>query len=121
MTEFTRLLKYLRPYRIIFMLSIVLMIATGLLEGATSLLLVPIFNRLAGAVGSRAAGILDLGPYLPAGGEENWHLIAGLLIGFTLAKGVTEYFSSYSMSYIGQHVIADVRGALYDHIIRQAV
>jgi ATP-binding cassette, subfamily B, bacterial MsbA len=122
MIEFTRLLGYLKPYRITFVLSLVLMIATGLLEGATSLLLVPIFDRLSGVgAGSGASGILDLKRYLPSGSEENWHIIAMLLIGFTLAKGLTEYFSSYSMSHIGQHVIADVRAALYDHVIRQSM
>jgi ABC-type multidrug transport system fused ATPase/permease subunit len=48
MTELLRLLKYLRPYRRIFAGSIILMIATGLLEGATILLLQPIFDTLAG-------------------------------------------------------------------------
>jgi subfamily B ATP-binding cassette protein MsbA len=120
MTDFARLLKYLKPYRIIFVLSVVLMIATGLLEGATSLLLVPIFDRLSGErAGGIASGILDLKRYLPSGSEDTWQIIALLLIGFTLAKGVTEYFSSYSMSYIGQNVIADVRAALYNHIIHQ--
>jgi len=121
MTEFARLLKYLRPYAAIFTLSVVLMIATGLLEGATNLLLVPIFNTLAGSkVESAALKFLHLDQYLPASGEGIWHIIALLLVGFTLAKGVTEYFSSFSMSYIGQHVIADVRSSLYDHILRQS-
>ena len=120
MSEFARLLRYLRPYAAIFTLSIVLMIATGLLEGATNLLLVPIFNTLAGSrAESTALKLLHLDQYLPAAGEGIWHLIALLLVGFTLAKGVTEYFSSYSMSYIGQHVIADLRSALYDHVIWQ--
>jgi subfamily B ATP-binding cassette protein MsbA len=121
MTEFARLLKYLKPYRAIFAFSIVLMIATGLLEGATGMLLVPIFDRLSG--GGAVPGVSgwhDIRSYLPSGGEETWGVIALLLVGFTLAKGVTEYFSSYSMSYIGQNVIADVRSALYDHIIRQS-
>ena len=47
-------------------------------------------------------------------------MIAVLLVGLTLAKGVAEYFSSYFMSHIGQSVIADVRSSLYDHITRQA-
>jgi subfamily B ATP-binding cassette protein MsbA len=121
MTEFARLLEYLRPYRAIFAFSIVLMIATGLLEGATGMLLVPIFDRLSGGGAvTGVSGLLDIRSYLPSGGEETWGVIALLLVSFTLAKGVTEYFSSYSMSYIGQNVIADVRSALYDHIIRQS-
>src|SRR5919108_4367513 len=102
MTDFSRLLKYVKPYRAIFALSVVLMIMTGLLEGATSLLLVPIFDKLAGQ-STVAVGMLNLKHYLPSG--ESWQPIALLLVGFTLAKGLTEYFSSYSMSYIGQNVI----------------
>ncbi len=121
MTELARLLRYLRPYAAIFALSLVLMIATGLFEGATNLLLVPIFNTLAGSeVESSALKFLRLDQFLPASSESIWHIIALLLVGFTLAKGVTEYFSSYSMSYIGQHVIADLRSALYDHLMRQS-
>jgi ATP-binding cassette, subfamily B, bacterial MsbA len=122
MTDIVRLLKYIKPYRVIFALSVVLMIMTGLLEGATSLLLVPIFNQLStaklAAAPGAASGFLDVARYLPSG--ENWQMIAFLLVGFTLAKGVTDYFSSYSMSYIGQNVIADIRTSLYDHIIRQS-
>src|SRR6185436_8114512 len=126
MKEFARLLGFLKPYRAIFALSVVLMIATGLLDGATGLLLVPIFDLMtpqqaAGHGGvSGALGFLELKRYLPSGGAEAWGTIALMLVGFTLAKGVTEYFSSYSMSYIGQNVIADVRAKLYAHITRQA-
>jgi subfamily B ATP-binding cassette protein MsbA len=118
MTEFSRLLQYLKPYRVTFALSIVLMIATGLFEGATGLLLVPIFDKFGGAPGA-ASSVLNLTRYLPSGNAETFSVIALLLVAFTLAKGVAEYFSSYLMSYIGQSVIADVRSTLYDHVIRQ--
>ena len=121
MTEFVRLLRFLKPYRAVFALSVVLMVATGLLEGATTLLLVPIFDKLGDvAVSTKALSWVDLRLWLPAGMLDNWSVIASLLVGFTLAKGVAEYFSSYSMSYIGQRVIADVRVTLYDHLLRQA-
>lgn len=121
MTELLRLLKYLRPYRGIFAGSILLMIATGLLEGATILLLQPIFDTLAGdQFGQSKAGIPVILVRLLPTGSEGLPLIAGLLVSFTLIKGATEYFSSYSMSYIGQHVIADIRSSLYNHLIRQA-
>ena len=121
MIELARLLKYLRPYRAIFAVSILLMIATGVLEGATILLLQPIFDTLAGSqFGQAAMKFPSLWSRVLPPGQEGLHLVAYLLVGFTLAKGATEYFSSYSMSYIGQHVIADVRSSLYDHVIRQA-
>jgi len=118
MTEFTRLIKYLTPYRITFAISVILMIATGLLEGGTILLLRPIFDTLSGK--SVAFAGLPFGQYLPKSGGIDLRVVAVLLVGLTLAKGVAEYFSSYFMSHIGQSVIADVRSSLYDHIIRQA-
>ncbi|MFN0087114.1 MAG: ABC transporter ATP-binding protein [Blastocatellia bacterium] len=124
MTDFSRLLRYLKPYRATFALSVILMIATGLFEGATGLLLVPIFDQFSGGrAGSMAGGVLSLTRYLPSGasgGAEALSVIAVLLVAFTLAKGVAEYFSSYLMSHIGQSVIADVRSSLYDHVIRQS-
>lgn len=121
MTEFARLLKYLRPYRIVFAISVVLMIVTGLLEGGTILLLQPIFDTLSGSQsnGGVFAG-LPFSRYLPKADGVDLRTIAVLLVGLTLAKGVAEYFSSYFMSRIGQSVIADVRSSLYDHIIHQA-
>src|SRR5262245_32368120 len=118
MTEFARLIKYLTPYRIIFAISVILMIATGLLEGGTILLLQPIFDTLSGKGGVFAG--LPFGHYLPKSGGIDLRAVAVLLVGLTLAKGVAEYFSSYFMSHIGQSVIADVRSSLYNHIIRQA-
>jgi ATP-binding cassette, subfamily B, bacterial MsbA len=121
MTDFARLLRYLKPYTATFALSVVLMVATGLFEGATNLLIVPIFNTLAGSKAESAAfKALGLDGLLPSSGEGSWHIIALLLVGFTLAKGVAEYFSSFSMSYIGQHVIADIRASLFGHVMRQA-
>jgi len=121
MTEFARLLRYLKPYRIIFAISVVLLVATGLLEGGTLLLLQPIFDTISGAQsgGGLFAG-LPFGEYWPNIGAIDLRVIAVLLVGLTLAKGVAEYFSSYFMSHIGQSVIADVRSSLYDHITRQA-
>src|SRR5262249_31915414 len=110
MTEFVRLLRYLRPYRIIFAISIVLMVATGLLEGGTILLLQPIFDMISGAKsGGGVFANLPFGKYFPKAGAIDLRAIAVLLVGLTVAKGVAEYFSSYFMSRIGQSVVADVR------------
>src|SRR5499427_8013525 len=121
MTEFVRLLRYLRPYQIIFAISVVLMVATGLFEGGTILLLKPIFDTISGnqSGGGVLAG-LPFGKYFPKGGAIDLRAVAVLLVGLTVMKGVAEYFSSYFMSRIGQSVIADLRSSLYDHITRQA-
>lgn len=117
MTEFARLLRYLKPYAMVFTISIALMILTGLLEGGTILLLQPIFDTIAGSGDNSFLARLR---FVQPSTANSLQFIALLLVGLTLLKGVSEYFSSYYMSYIGQHVIADVRSSLYDHIIRQA-
>ncbi|MEP7271813.1 MAG: ABC transporter transmembrane domain-containing protein [Acidobacteriota bacterium] len=118
MTDFPRLLRYLKPYSGVFAISIVLMILTGLFEGATILLLQPLFDTIAGS--SAANSLINRINFLPTGSTSSLKTIALLLVGFTVLKGVTEYFSSFYMSHIGQNVIADVRSSLYDHIIRQS-
>src|SRR5262249_61994840 len=118
MTEFTRLIKYLTPYRIIFAISVILMIATGLLEGGTILLLRPIFDTLSGKGGALTG--LPFGDYLPKSGGIDLRVVVVLLVGLTLAKGVCEYFSSYFMNHIGQCVIDDVRSSLQHAIINEA-
>ena len=79
MTEFARLLKYLKPYRIIFVFSVVLMVATGLLEGGLILLLQPIFDTLSGvqSEGGVFAG-LPFGEYLPKTGALGMSLMGGI-------------------------------------------
>src|SRR5262245_101748 len=106
MTELARLLRYLRLYQIIFAISVVLMVATGLFEGGTILLLQLIFDTISGkqSGGGLFAG-LPFGKYLPKAGAIDLRTIAVLLVGLTVAKGVAEYFSSYFMSHIGQSVI----------------
>jgi ABC-type multidrug transport system fused ATPase/permease subunit len=87
MNELFRLLKYLRPSRKIFAGSIILMIATGLLEGATIMLLQPIFDTLAGSqFGQVAMKFPSFWTTLAPAGENGLPMIAGLLVAFTLAN-----------------------------------
>src|SRR5262249_30493021 len=101
--------------------SVVLMVATGLLEGGTILLLRPIFDTISGAQsGGGAFAGLPFGQYLPKVCAIDLRAVAVLLVALTVAKGVAEYFSSYFMSHIRQSVIADVRSSLDDQISRQS-
>ena len=44
----------------------------------------------------------------------------GMLLGFTIFKGIAEYFSSYLMAKIGQSAVLDLRTQLYDHLLSQS-
>lgn len=120
MKDFKRLLKYLRPYWLIFVIAGVAMLFGAAFETATGALLVPIFDQFMGAPGQESKTLFDLHSLIPRNDWfRAWLMITVLLVGFTLAKGVAEYFSSYLMAKIGQSAVLDLRRELYNHLLEQ--
>lgn len=120
MNDFKRLLKYLRPYWLIFVIAAIAMFLGALFETATGALLVPIFNQFIGD-GKESKTLFDLHSLIPRDDWfRAWTMIAVLLISFTILKGVAEYFSSYLMSKIGQAAVLDLRRELYEHLLKQS-
>ncbi|MBA2620507.1 MAG: ATP-binding cassette domain-containing protein [Acidobacteria bacterium] len=120
MTDFKRLLKYLRPHRSMFILAFVAMIFGALFETATLALLVPIFNQTSNAA-QNAGTLYSLEKLIP---ENNWFAawaaISALLISFRILGGISEYFSSYLMAKIGQSAVLQLRQELYAHLLKQS-
>lgn len=122
MNDLIRLLKYVRPYWITFLLAVVAMILAAFFETAVGALIVPIFDQFwrSSAV-TETKTLYDLSSLIP---RDNWFhawlWIAGLLISFTVLKGFAEYFSSYLMARIGQSAILKLRSELYEHLLRQS-
>ncbi len=120
MNDLKRLLKYVRPYWLTFTMAIVAMILTAVFETATGALLVPIFNQFQ-PTPQKSRTIFDLSGLIPLNDwYRAWVVISALLFGFTVAKGIAEYFSSYLMSKIGQSAILKLRRELYDHLLQQS-
>lgn len=120
MNDLKRLLKYVRPYWMTFTLAIIAMVLTAVFETATGALLVPIFNQFQ-QTPQKSKTIFDLSGLIPLNDwYRAWIIISALLFGFTVLKGIAEYFSSYLMSKIGQSAILKLRGELYDHLLRQS-
>jgi ATP-binding cassette, subfamily B, bacterial MsbA len=121
MHDLRRLLKYLLPHTGTFILAAVAMIVVAVLETATSALVVPIFNQVFAQGNARpTATPFGLQHLIPASGLHAWRMIALLLIGFTVVKGIAEYFSTYLMAYIGQSSVLTLRQELYSHILSQS-
>ncbi len=120
MTEFKRLLKYLRPHSTAFALAFVAMILGALFESATMAMLVPLFNQFqpSTVMPQTLFGLQNLIPI------DNWYrawiIISVLLVAFTILKGIAEYFSSYLMAKIGQAAVLDLRQELYAHLLKQS-
>ena len=85
-------------------LATVAMLFVGLLQSAIGALIVPIFDqalRQSGESGQRTPTLFGLQHFIPDSGFEAWRTIAVLLVAFTVAKGVAEYFSTYLMARVG--------------------
>ncbi|MEJ7616798.1 MAG: ABC transporter transmembrane domain-containing protein [Pyrinomonadaceae bacterium] len=125
MHDLQRLLKYLRPHWVKFSLATFAMLASGILQSAIGALIVPIFdqalsrNQEGGPV-AQSTTLFNLQEIIPPSGVDAWRVIALLLIVFTIAKGVAEYFSTYLMARIGQSSVLQLRRDLYAHLLTQS-
>ncbi|HEY8223989.1 MAG TPA: ABC transporter transmembrane domain-containing protein [Pyrinomonadaceae bacterium] len=121
MRDLRRLLKYLTPHWGTFTLATFAMLIVGLLESAIGGLIVPIFDQaFAQGAGHRTPTLFGLQRIIPQSGLGAWKTISVLLLGFTLAKGLAEYFSTYLMARIGQSAVLKLRQDLYSHLLSQS-
>ena len=123
MRDLRRLLFYLKPHWGKFALATVAMLFVGLLQSAIGALIVPIFDqalRQSGDDSQRTPTLFGLQHVIPDSGFEAWRTIAVLLVGFTIAKGVAEYFSTYLMARVGQESVLKLRTDMYSHLHAQS-
>ena len=121
MRDLKRLLRYIKPHRGTFALATFAMLLVGLLEIAIRSLVVPIFDQaLTPKGGQRTQTLFGLQRIIPDSGLAAWKTISLLLLGFTLAKGVAEYFSTFLMARIGQSSVLKLRQDLYSHLLNQS-
>lgn len=120
MRDLRRLLKYMLPHAGTFVVATIAMVFVAVLESAIGALIVPIFDQAFARSGQRTATLFGLQKLIPTSGLPAWRMIALLLIGFTLIKGIAEYLSTYLMAYIGQSSILRLRQDLYSHLLAQS-
>lgn len=120
MHDLRRLLKYLKPHWGIFSVATFAMLLVGLLESAIGGLIVPIFDQAFSQTGNRTPTLFGLQRIIPQSGLDAWKTISILLVTFTVAKGIAEYFSTYLMARIGQSAVLKLRQDLYAHVLSQS-
>ena len=120
MKDLKRLLKYVRPYWLTFVLAVIAMVFCAIFETAMGALLVPIVDQFLQNP-TKTKTLFDLNSLIPRNDWfRAWMTIAGLLISFTVLKGIAEYFSTYLMARIGQSAILQLRSELYEHLLKQS-
>jgi subfamily B ATP-binding cassette protein MsbA len=98
---FFRLLRYAAPHRLRFAWAIAAMLVYAAASAALAYLIKDILDKV-----------------LPHG--QDLSLVAALIIGFYILKGLGSYFSAYLMADIGQRVVRDLRNVLQRHILGQS-
>jgi ATP-binding cassette, subfamily B, bacterial MsbA len=131
MSQVQRLLKFTRPYTLLFLAAVVLMAVVGLCEGVVALLVKPAIDQVLKA-GNQSAPIflfdlpwshkgVYLQDFLPHWIHNVWTVVAVSFIAVTVINGVSEFLGTYSINYIGQSVVKDLRNLLYSRIISQSM
>ncbi|HET9984608.1 MAG TPA: ABC transporter ATP-binding protein [Longimicrobiales bacterium] len=133
MKLYRRILRYLLPYKGLFLLAMVAMVAFGALDAFSFTLLIPfldaLFNGARGATASLLAagkddalhrvlrftigGALDTASPMTA--LRNVVLV---IFGVMLLKNVADYVRGLAVVYIEQRVTRDLRNELYEHLLR---
>jgi subfamily B ATP-binding cassette protein MsbA len=120
MNDLRRLLRYLLPHAGTFAIATFAMVVVSVLEIAIGALIVPIFDQVLASTEKQSSTLFGLQKLIPESGLAAWRTIAILLIGFTIVKGIADYFSTYLMAYIGQSSVLRLRQDLYTHVLSQS-
>ena len=100
-----RLSGYALPHRGRFSVAVGAMMVYAVASGGLVYLFKPIFDDLLLAV------IPD---------RSRFVMVVTAIVGFSLAKGLGAYFSTYLMTDVGQRLVRDLRNELFGHILRQS-
>ena len=95
----SRVLKYVRPYKVRFIFTFMLTIALAVLSPLRPILIQYAFDN-----------------YIVTPDPDGLLTMTLLIIGVLLVEAVTYYFYTYSANWLGQSVIKDIRTEIYNHI-----
>ncbi len=131
MHNLKRLIAYIRPHLNWLLAGCGLMMAVGLLQGVTVVLLRPVIQLiLEPGVASRDIVLLEL-PYLgrtyflqdflPLPVASAGALVVGTIAIVYLVMAACEYVGEYCVNRLGHSVVMDLRNQLYAHTLRQSL
>ncbi len=130
MKRIWRLLRYMRPYTIPTLLSVLLMALVGALAAFRILLIKPIVDNVLSAKASPDKVLVFVNPYnhsrinlqwlIPHHFHNAWTVVAIALVGSAIVKSVCDYTGTLLANKAGFGMITDVRNDLYDSILRRS-
>ena len=122
MREYLKLLKFVLPYKGIFLIAIVCMGFSAIFDGVSLAMVVPLADKvltnkkiiIPTKLPDFLAGFVDKVNNTTPEILLNYMVVAVLLL--FLLKGIFGFFQSYFMSDIGQRVVRDIKSKLYAKI-----
>ncbi len=128
--QLSRVLRYLLPYSLPFLASVVLMALVGLLEAFRLLLIGPIFDSVLNPL-SQSKNLqlfkfphsnrgVELQQIVPSHFQNPWTAVAFALVTATVLKGIFDYAGTYLVNYAGYGMITDLRDDLYNAYLRRS-
>jgi ATP-binding cassette, subfamily B, bacterial MsbA len=97
---YLRLLRHVVPYKLVFGLALLGMVMVALTEVALPALMQPLLD---GTFVNKDATLMVWMPLI--------------IIGLTLVRGAAEYTASYSINWVGNRLVTDLRIAMFDKLL----
>jgi len=129
--EIRRLLLYLRPYTPLLSLGVLLIAVMGVVDGLVAFAIKPALDvvlnpqstvqTLALFTIPYTHHVIYLNSFVPRRIHHVWSVFAVALLFLTLIKGVTEYFGSILIQFVGLSGVTDLRNDTYRKIVLQPV
>ncbi len=129
MHELKRLLRLVRPYLLQLFSALLLMAGVGFAQAMTALLIGPVFDRVLKPDSLDSPVLLFSIPLvqhpvylhqlIPFGIHNVWSLVATVLLGVFMLKGLCDYFGNYLVNFVGFSAITDLRQRVFDRVLRQ--
>jgi ATP-binding cassette, subfamily B, bacterial MsbA len=131
MRRIWRLLRYVRPYVLYSLVSVVLMAVVGAMQALRVFLVRPIFDKVLRPdeqspdfLKFQIPGIhrsFDLHFLVPSHFHNAWDVVAYILIVSAIVKSLCDYTGTYLVNYAGFGMITDLRNDLYNAVLRRSV
>jgi ATP-binding cassette, subfamily B, bacterial MsbA len=129
--EIQRLLRYLRPYTPVLALGIVLISIMGMMDGLIALAIKPALDvvlnphstlqTLALFTIPHTHRVIYLNAFVPHRIHHVWSVFGLALLFIFLIKGVSEYFGTNFIQFVGLSGVTDLRNDVYSKIVQQPV
>lgn len=113
--------QFVRPYSPKLLFAFSLLIGAGACEFLIASLIVPLFDQVLTHTPVESGELILLQRGLALLPGEIITQVSLALVLLTLFKGLCLYYANYSMGYVGQSVVTDLRIRLFDHVLDQSM